>query len=83
MEVDAWQTEYAHILQGTDPVLEWVRGTGLRPVLQALSPQDGERSAPSTRRRLRDAYPARRSAPCSRSCARSSSPTAGLTPPPL
>ena len=35
-EVDAWETTYVHILQGEDPVLEWYKGTGLRPVLAAL-----------------------------------------------
>jgi trans-aconitate 2-methyltransferase len=34
--VDAWETTYSHVLQGHDPVLEWVKGTGLRPVLAAL-----------------------------------------------
>ena len=59
MEVDAWRTEYAHILQGPDPVLEWVRGTGLRPVLQALSSEDGEQFCAEYGARLREAYPAR------------------------
>jgi len=35
-EVDAWETTYVHILQGDDPVLEWYKGTGLRPVLAVL-----------------------------------------------
>jgi trans-aconitate 2-methyltransferase len=34
--VNAWETSYVHILQGEDPILEWVKGTGLRPVLNAL-----------------------------------------------
>ena len=34
--VDAWDTTYVHILQGADPVLEWIKGTALRPVLNAL-----------------------------------------------
>ena len=33
LRVDAWETSYVHVLPGADPVLEWVRGTGLRPVL--------------------------------------------------
>jgi trans-aconitate 2-methyltransferase len=38
---DAWDTTYQQVLTGKDPVLEWVRGTGLRPVLAALSEEDG------------------------------------------
>ncbi|MGH3494230.1 MAG: trans-aconitate 2-methyltransferase [Sciscionella sp.] len=39
LDVDVWETAYLHLLPGTDPVLDWVRGTGLRPVLAALSGQ--------------------------------------------
>ena len=35
-DVDAWETTYVHILPGDDPVLEWVKGTALRPVLALL-----------------------------------------------
>jgi trans-aconitate 2-methyltransferase len=41
-EVDAWETSYLHVLQGENPVLEWTRGTTLRPVLAAL---DAEQAA--------------------------------------
>ena len=41
-EVDAWETSYLHILHGENPVLEWTKGTALRPVLSAL---DGGQSA--------------------------------------
>ncbi|HXT89834.1 MAG TPA: trans-aconitate 2-methyltransferase [Trebonia sp.] len=34
--VDAWETSYLHILHGENPVLEWTKGTTLRPVLAAL-----------------------------------------------
>ncbi len=61
MDVDAWQTEYVHVLAGEDPVLEWVRGTGLRPVLGALSADDGERFSAEYGAALRDAYPRRAS----------------------
>jgi trans-aconitate 2-methyltransferase len=43
---DVWETTYLHVLAGTDPVLDWVRGTGLRPILAALAgraaPDPGE-----------------------------------------
>ena len=41
-EVDAWETSYLHILTGDNPVLEWTKGTTLRPVLAAL---DAEQAA--------------------------------------
>lgn len=41
LQVDAWETTYLHVLDrhGTQesPVLEWVRSTGLRPVLEILA----------------------------------------------
>ncbi|WP_426995728.1 trans-aconitate 2-methyltransferase [Pseudarthrobacter sp. N5] len=37
---DAWETTYQQLLPGKNPVLDWVRGTGLRPVLAALSPAE-------------------------------------------
>lgn len=40
LQVDAWETTYVHILHGDDPVLEWVKGTGLRPVLSLLDADD-------------------------------------------
>jgi trans-aconitate 2-methyltransferase len=37
--VDAWETSYVHVLNGNDPVLEWVKGTALRPFLAMLTPE--------------------------------------------
>ncbi len=56
-EVDAWETTYLHVLPGTDPVAEWYRGTGLRPVLAALDPAQGEEFLAAYRERAREAYP--------------------------
>jgi trans-aconitate 2-methyltransferase len=57
MTVEAWQTEYLHVLQGQNPVLEWVRGTGLRPVLNALSEIEAEQFCATYAAMLNEAYP--------------------------
>lgn len=57
LAVDVWETTYLHVLSGADPVLEWVRGTGLRPVLAALSPADQAAFEAEYAAALRDAYP--------------------------
>ena len=55
--VDAWETTYLHVLQGPDPVFEWVSGTGARPTLQALPPGLREEFEAEFKARLRAAYP--------------------------
>ncbi|MGI5369456.1 trans-aconitate 2-methyltransferase [Streptomyces iakyrus] len=57
---DVWETTYIHLLQGEDPVLDWVKGTGLRPVLTALAdePEAREDFVAEYRAALREAYPA-------------------------
>lgn len=56
--VDAWETTYLHLLSGPDPVLEWVKGTGLRPVLAALTDPAAQSEFLSLyAARLREAYP--------------------------
>ncbi|MFB6893858.1 methyltransferase domain-containing protein [Kitasatospora sp. NPDC056327] len=56
---DVWETTYSTLLTGPDPVLEWVRGTALRPVLTRLT-DEGERAAflAEYGALLREAYPA-------------------------
>ena len=58
-ELDIWETTYLHRLEGEDAVLEWVRATGLRPVLNGLQGTDLERFLEVYRERLRAAYPRR------------------------
>lgn len=55
--LDVWQTTYYHELQGDDAVLEWVRGSALRPILEALEPADRELFLDVYRAGLRRAYP--------------------------
>ena len=46
-------------LTGVDPVLRWVSGTFLRPVLARLSPGDADEFTAEYADALRAAYPAR------------------------
>lgn len=56
--VDAWETTYLHLLPGEDPVLEWMKGTGLRPVLSRLDEPDRSEFVGEYGARLHSAFPA-------------------------
>ncbi|MFZ0080695.1 MAG: methyltransferase domain-containing protein [Trebonia sp.] len=60
-EVDAWATSYVHILENpgdgaAHPVVEWVKGSALRPVLAALDAEQGEAFLTEYGERVRLAY---------------------------
>ncbi|MBC9956186.1 methyltransferase domain-containing protein [Yimella sp. cx-51] len=61
--VDAWETTYVQILDpaGTqaNPVLEWVQGTALRPILAALDDSEQPAFLADLDERLAQAYPRR------------------------
>jgi trans-aconitate 2-methyltransferase len=62
LEADVWETTYQHVLdpEGAQrsPVLEWVRGTGLRPALDVLTDEvEREAFLDEYTRALNDAYP--------------------------
>ncbi|MCM1945328.1 trans-aconitate 2-methyltransferase [Streptomyces hydrogenans] len=58
-ETDVWETVYCQLLQGEDAVLDWVKGTALRPVLTTLAddPAATEAFLAAYRDLLREAYP--------------------------
>lgn len=64
MTVDAWATEYMHVLAGEQAVLEWVKGTALRPILAQLQKSGPDSTALQEQflaelgARLEAAYPA-------------------------
>jgi trans-aconitate 2-methyltransferase len=55
--VDGWETVYLHVLHGDDPVLEWVKGSALRPVLARLPEADRPAFTAAYAAKLRSAYP--------------------------
>lgn len=55
--IDIWETTYVHVLEGEDPVVEWLKGTALRPVLDRLSADEAESFLEAYRRRIRTHYP--------------------------
>lgn len=57
--VDIWETHYLQELSGDDPVLEWVKGSALRPVLTALGEAGAAAYLAEYGAALREAYPRR------------------------
>jgi trans-aconitate 2-methyltransferase len=57
LAVDAWETTYVHVLAGEDAVLQWVRGTALRPVMAALPAESYAQFEAAFAEQLRQAYP--------------------------
>jgi trans-aconitate 2-methyltransferase len=59
LETDVWETTYLHVLRGRDPVLSWVSGTVLRPVLDRLDDREAADLTGRYAAGLRKAYPRR------------------------
>jgi trans-aconitate 2-methyltransferase len=57
--LDIWETEYLQIMDNIDAIVEWYKGTGLRPFLDALrSDADRDLFLADYRETLARAYPA-------------------------
>lgn len=56
--LDVWETTYWQALHGDDPVLEWIRGSLLRPLLPELADRERREFLDRVGERLRAAYPA-------------------------
>jgi len=57
-ELDIWSTTYVHVLEGDDPIVDWMRGTGLRPYLDLLpEPELREAFLAAYRQRLAPLFP--------------------------
>lgn len=56
--IEAWDTEYCHVLNEPTAVVEWTKGTALRPVLGTLASSEEERNfLRSYRKHVERAYP--------------------------
>ena len=54
--LDIWESEYLHVLEGEDSVVEWTRGTALRPYLDVLDEPDRSGFLASYASRVSAAY---------------------------
>ncbi len=57
--LDIWETEYLQVLTGENAVLNWIRGTALGPVADALDPDLWQAYLDALTPRLAEAYPMR------------------------
>ncbi len=58
--LDIWETEYSHVLDGPEAIVEWISSTGLRPFLDALdSDAERERFSAMLTELVADGYPRR------------------------
>jgi trans-aconitate 2-methyltransferase len=57
--LEIWETEYLHVLEGENPVVEWTRGSALKPLLDALAPPEREAFLADYAARIAAAYPRR------------------------
>ncbi len=58
--LDVWETEYIHVMAGPEAIVDWYKGTGLRPFLDALaSDADRTKFTADYLERIRAAFPRR------------------------
>jgi len=57
--LDIWETEYLHVLDGANPVVEWTRGSALKPLLDGLEEPERSGFLAEYASRVARAYPPR------------------------
>ena len=56
--LDLWETIYLQVLDGKNPVVDFMRGTALRPFLSVLSEHEADKFVDAFAERMTAAYPA-------------------------
>jgi len=61
VSLDIWESEYHHVMESTDAIVDWISSTGLRPFLAALD-EDTEKDEflAELKRRVAEAYEVRK-----------------------
>jgi len=57
--LEIWRTTYSHVLADADAIVEWVKGSGLRPYLDALDTDQRQDFQADYAKRIAAAYPSR------------------------
>jgi trans-aconitate 2-methyltransferase len=55
--IDIWHTSYQHVMESHEAIIEWVKGTGLRPFVDPLSGEERASFLAEYLRRLQSLYP--------------------------
>ncbi|QGI87717.1 hypothetical protein CEK25_002673 [Fusarium fujikuroi] len=59
-DLDIWQTTYMHVMENHEGIVEWVKGTGLRPYLDPLSESEQEAFVEAYLNKLKKGYSAQK-----------------------
>ncbi|KAF9786526.1 hypothetical protein IL306_001959 [Fusarium sp. DS 682] len=59
-DLDIWQTTYMHVMENHEGIVEWVKGTGLRPYIDPLDESEREAFIECYLSKLKKAYTAQK-----------------------
>ena len=57
--LDVWHIHYNHVMAGPEAIVEWFKGSALRPYLNALDAESGKKFVAAYSAEIAKAYPAR------------------------